>query len=114
MADQRNFARTVVAVSSAVVAVCAVAVTIKVMSTDGISVKQPRVLDQAALERQVAAAATSIGLHDEGPVEVECPTSVVVEVGNQFDCNVSKGSDSMTVVVKIIGAQGEISTDALI
>ncbi|MFE6759016.1 hypothetical protein ACFVDQ_36445 [Streptomyces sp. NPDC057684] len=40
---QRNFARTVLAISSAVLACCAVVVSIKVMATDAIAVEQPRV-----------------------------------------------------------------------
>lgn len=96
------------AVSAVVVAVCAVAVTIKVMSTDIVTVQQPRVLDQAALERQVADKVRGVRAESGAP-RVACPTSVVVEVGRQFDCRVWDGTNPKTVKVKVTGDQGELS-----
>lgn len=91
------------AISSVVVAACAVAVTIKVLSTDIITVEQPRLLDQAALERQVANHIRV--LRDEPVDRVFCPASVVVEVGNQFDCRVWDGSNPKTVQVTVVSDQ---------
>ena len=103
MADQRNFARTVMAFSSAVVAVCAVTLTIKVLTMDALPVEATRVLDQDALERQVAEEV-------DGEVDsVACPVSVVVAVGAEFDCRVWAGSNPTTVFVKIISEQGDLS-----
>lgn len=111
VANQRNFARTVMAVSSVVVAVCAVAVTIKVMSSDIVSVEQPRVLDQAALERQVTDEIRSI---EGGPVEaLACPTSVVVEVGNQVECRYWGDPNPGDVRVEVVSDQGEISVEII-
>ncbi|MEU2253979.1 DUF4333 domain-containing protein [Nocardia xishanensis] len=109
MVDQQNFARTVMAVSSAVVAICAVAVTVKVMGTDLGPVEQPRVLDQAALEQQVANMLQGVG--DEPAGRVSCPGAVVVEVGNQFECQVRRYLHSANVLVKIVSDQGEITVD---
>lgn len=110
MADQRNFARTVVAVSSVVVAACAVAVTIKVMSTDIASLKPPRVLDQASLERQVSDDIRGLG--DEPVNGLACPASVVVEVGNQFTCRYWDRHNPEEVQVKIVSDQGEITVSS--
>ncbi|ONI79728.1 hypothetical protein ALI144C_23530 [Actinosynnema sp. ALI-1.44] len=93
--------------SSVVVAACAVAVTIKVLSTDIASARPLRVLDQQSLERQVAEKVQ--GLRKDALGSVECPTSVVVEVGRQFDCRVWGKTNPETVYVKIIDDQGELS-----
>ncbi|MFD5030178.1 DUF4333 domain-containing protein [Streptomyces sp. NPDC058405] len=106
MADQRNFARTVMAFSSIVVAGCAVAVTIKAMST-GIEVKQPRVMDQAALEQQVISDIQGRPEPTDG--RLSCPASVVVEVGNKFECRFRDGDNSKFVEVKVVSDQGEVS-----
>lgn len=106
MADQRNFARTVMAVSSVVVAACAVAVTIKALTTGIISIEQPRVLDQEALERQVSDNVR--GLRDD-PIRVSCPVSVVVKVDNRFTCRARIGASVQTVRVTVISDQGELS-----
>ena len=106
MTDQRNFTRTVMAISSVVVACCAVAVTVKVLSTDTISVEQPRVLDQEALERQVT---------DEIQGEVKslaCPTSVPVEVGHKFECRYWGETNPGNVEVKIVSGQGKLLVTA--
>lgn len=107
MTDHRNFANRLIAVFLAVIAACAVVVTIKMSA--GISVKQPRVLDPAALRQQVT---DRLG----GPVDsirdVECPLSVVVKVGDTFNCNYSDRSGGGNVVtVKIISDQGGISVE---
>ncbi|WP_139347952.1 DUF4333 domain-containing protein [Nocardia donostiensis] len=109
MVDQQNVTRTVMAVSSAVVAACAVVVTIKVAVTDLTPMEAPRVLDQAALEQHVANRLQGVG---EKPVgRVTCPGSVQVVVGNQFDCEVWDYLHSDRVQVEIISDQGEISVD---
>nr|WP_083466155.1 DUF4333 domain-containing protein [Kibdelosporangium sp. MJ126-NF4] len=104
---QRNAARTVMALSSVVVAACAVAVTVKVLSTDIASARPLRLLDQEALERQVLDEAGN--LRSDRPGRVACPTSVVVEVGKKFDCRVLGGTNPKTVFVKIIDDQGDLS-----
>ncbi|MER6525554.1 DUF4333 domain-containing protein [Streptomyces sp. NPDC001508] len=105
MSDQRNFARTVVALSSVVVAGCAVAVTIKVMSTD----PQPRVLDQDGLERQVMA---DIQGGRPGPADrLSCPASVVADKGNKFECRYWDAdlSTAKFVEVEVVSDQGKVS-----
>ncbi len=104
MTDHWKFARRVIAVSSAVVAACAVVVTIRVMDLGTISVRQPRVLNQAALERQVTEQ-TQVA---EAPKEMSCPLSVVVEVGNRFTCHFLEGPNPHDVPVTIISDQGAI------
>lgn len=111
MADQRNFARTVLAISSAVIACCAVAVTIKVMATDVISVEPPRVLNQDALERQVAEEV--LGPKQASVQGVTCPVSVEVKVGNKVDCRVWDGSNPKDVEVEITSDQGELLVESL-
>lgn len=106
MADQRNFARTVMAISSIVVAGCAVAVTIKAMGT-GISVEQPRVMDQAALEQQVISDIRGRPEPTDG--RLACPASVVVEVGNKFECRFWDGNNAKFVDVEVVSDQGEVS-----
>jgi hypothetical protein len=66
------------AVSPLVVAGCAVAVTIKVVNAEFGQVQW--VTDQGALERQVI---DQIGRRVD---QVMCPASVVVEVGDGFQC----------------------------
>lgn len=96
-----------VAFSSLVVAACAVAVTVKVLNTDVTAARPVRVLDQSALERQVAEAVRGVR---EGPLgRVACPTSVVVEVGRKFDCEAWSGSNSKSVAVEIRSEDGELS-----
>ncbi|MET9029911.1 DUF4333 domain-containing protein [Nocardia sp. NPDC004168] len=107
MVDQQNVARTVMAVSSAVVAVCAVAVTVKLMGADLDPVQQPRVFDQTALEQQVANRLQGVG--DQPAGRVTCPGSVVVQVGNQFKCQAWTYLHSKDVLVEVISDQGEIS-----
>ncbi|MFI9779379.1 DUF4333 domain-containing protein [Streptomyces sp. NPDC051956] len=111
VADQRNFARTVLAISSAVIACCAVAVTIKVMATDVISVEPPRVLNQEALERQVAEEV--LGPKQASVQGVTCPVSVEVKVGNKVDCRVWDGSNPKDVEVEVISDQGELLVESL-
>ncbi|MEO3868236.1 DUF4333 domain-containing protein [Nonomuraea sp. B12E4] len=105
MADQRNFARIVVAVSSVVVAACAVAVTIKAMNTDVVPVQ--RVLDQEALERQV------IDQVGEPGSQLTCPASIVVEVGNQFECRLWRAPNKRVVRVTVVSDQGEVSASSI-
>jgi hypothetical protein len=100
--------RAVVAICSVVVAACAVTVTVKVMRTDVVTIQQERVLDEASLERQVAARIQ--GLQDDDPVKVvSCPASVVVKVGNQFNCSYLRGSNINNAQIEVISDQGELS-----
>lgn len=103
MTDHRNLSRAVVAVSSAVVACCAVAVTIKVLSTDPIPVEQPRVLDQQSLERQVTDHVS------EEVKQLACPTSVRVEAGHTFECRYWGETNPGTAKVEITDEQGSLS-----
>ncbi|RZS37468.1 uncharacterized protein DUF4333 [Herbihabitans rhizosphaerae] len=107
MADKRDFARLAVAFSSLVVAVCAVVVTIKVMNTDPVPIKQQRVLDQDALERQIANHVSGPKPREEP--RVSCPVSVVVEPKTRFSCRVWVGSNQKTVYVMVHNDQGELS-----
>ncbi len=98
------------AVSSVVVAACAVAVTIKVLSTGIISVEQPRVLDQASLERQVSDSIR--GLRTDPVAGLACPASVVVKVGTKFTCRFLDGVNPNTVLVEVVSDHGEITVGA--
>ncbi|MFI2228499.1 DUF4333 domain-containing protein [Nocardia testacea] len=111
MADQQSIARIVTAVSSVVVAVCAVVVTVKVAGAQLDPAEPPRVLDQAALEQQVANRLQGVG--DEPVGRVSCPGSVQVVVGNQFDCDVWDYLDSGKARVEIVSDQGEIQVTKL-
>ncbi|MEU7764372.1 DUF4333 domain-containing protein [Nocardia sp. NPDC049190] len=95
--------------SSVVVAVCAVVVTAKLMGTDLDPVAPPRILDQAALQQQVANMLQ--GVKDKPVGRVTCPGSVVVEVDNEFECQVWDYLHSDNVSVKIVSDQGEISVN---
>lgn len=106
MADQQSVARIVTAVSSVVVAVCAVVVTVKVAGADLDPAEPSRVLDQAALEQQVANRLQGVG--DEPVGRVTCPGSVQVIVGNQFDCDIWDYLSSGKARVEIVSDQGEI------
>ncbi|MFB6854500.1 DUF4333 domain-containing protein [Streptomyces sp. NPDC056341] len=111
VADRRHFAHTVLAISSAVIACCAVAVTLKVMATDVMAVEQPRVLNQDAPERQVAEEVR--GWKQASVQGVTCPVSVEVKVGNKVDCRVWEGSSPEDVEVEVFSHQGERSVESL-
>ncbi|WP_280425065.1 DUF4333 domain-containing protein [Nocardia carnea] len=106
MSDQQSLARIVTAVASVVVAVCAVVVTVKVAGADLDPADPPRVLDQTALEQQVANRLQ--GVREEPVGRVTCPGSVQVVVGNKFDCETWDYLDGAKVQVEIISDQGEI------
>jgi hypothetical protein len=109
MADQRGFVRVAVAVSSLVVAVCAVVVTVKVASSGGISVRPERVLDATALEKQVADEATSL---TGSAGQVECPLSVVVAVNTTFQCRYSdRDNNPHWATVTIVDDQGKLEIE---
>lgn len=107
MSDQQSFTRIVSAASSVVIAVCAVVVTVKVAGADLDPADPPRVLDQAALEQQVANRLQ--GVREEPVGRVTCPGSVQVVVGNKFDCESWDYLRSAKVQVEIVSDQGEIS-----
>jgi hypothetical protein len=107
MAEQRSIARFAVPLSVIVVAACAVVVTITVLA-DGNSVEPPRVLDQTALEQQVAKQAQLDG--DGTGLTVLCPNSVPVVVGATFKCEIVKnGSPTAGATVTILDDQGKLS-----
>ncbi|MEV4315533.1 DUF4333 domain-containing protein [Actinocrispum sp. NPDC049592] len=107
MAEQRDFPRTVVAFSAFVVAVCAVVLTIKGMSTGFASGKQQRVLDPEAVTKLVTNEAGST--RDGATPKVSCPVSVVVEVGSKFDCRADTGVTTEYFQVTIMDEQGSLS-----
>jgi hypothetical protein len=100
----------VVAISSVVVALCAVTVTVKVMSTDAITIEQERVLDQASLERQVAADLQ--GVQDDPVKVVACPASVVVKVGTKFSCSYLRRGNIQDADVEVTSDQGALRVTA--
>ncbi|MFI1092287.1 DUF4333 domain-containing protein [Streptomyces sp. NPDC020917] len=92
------------------IAACAVAVTVKVLTLGAISVEPPRVLDQTALEKQVAGEVG--GLKNTPGARVVCPLSVVVKEGAAFDCRVWGGNNPKTVHVTITSDQGALSMES--
>ena len=107
MAEQRNFPRTVVAFSAFVVAVCAVVLTIKGMSTGFVSGKQQRVLDPEAVTKLVSNEAGSA--KEGATLKVSCPVSVVVEVGSKFECRADTGINTEYFQITIKDEQGSLS-----
>lgn len=110
MTDQGKFARAVIALSSVVVAGCALTVTIKVMNTDTEAMYPPRLLDQEAVERQAAEVAR--GPKNVSRDGVECPAAMEAKEGNKFDCEVRVGYNDKTVTVEVIDDQGGLSMNA--
>lgn len=75
----------------------------------GISVKQPRVLDPAALRQQVT---DRLGGSAGSIKEVECPLYVVVKVGDKFTCDYSDRNGAGNVAtVEITSDQSGISVE---
>jgi hypothetical protein len=105
--DQGKFARTVIALSSVVVAGCALTVTIKMVNTDTEATYPPRLLDQEAVERQ--AAADVRGMKNMSRDGVSCPAAMEARKGNTFDCTVQVGPNPETVTVKVLDDQGKLS-----
>ena len=101
VSDKRNLARTTVAISAAAVAACAITLTIQAMTT-GIAVT--RVLDQEALERQVAKFVSGESDRDIAT----CPVSVEAKKGNQFTCEAPTSDGLEKVYVKVTSDQGEL------
>ncbi|MFE5796427.1 hypothetical protein ACFQ8C_28140 [Streptomyces sp. NPDC056503] len=104
---QGSTSRALMALSAVVVAACALTVTIKVMATDVKTAHPWRVLDQEALERQVAAYA-------RGPMKtsrdgVICPIAAEARPGNKFWCRV----DDTNIVVEVKNDQGDLSISKL-
>lgn len=77
--------------------------TIQAM-TSGIAVT--RVLDQEALEKQVAGYARSAPSASRDGVA--CPTSVEAKEGNKFTCEVVDGGATEKVSVTVTSDQGEL------
>lgn len=100
-------ARTWTALFAAVVAVCAIIVTAKVLTLD--PGPAPRVIDQQSLTKQVTDAATS---RSSGAVkDVDCPTSIVVKAGTKFSCHFTHGYNGGDVDVEIMDDMGRLSID---
>lgn len=115
MPDQRSFARTVIALSLAVIACCALTFTIMLLAGSP-AVQPQRVLDQDALARAVLNSVDSDDSFAKPPTidDVSCPASVPVEVGQEFECTVDGVGDSNSsgharVKVKIENDQGDLS-----
>jgi len=102
VADQGKSTRAVVALSSVVVAVCAIVVTVDLTS----AADPPRVLDQESVERQASAAVR--GSKSTGRDGVACPTSIQARKGTRFECAVFVESGSGYVVGEVTDDQGEI------
>jgi hypothetical protein len=107
MAEQRNLARTVVAFSAFVVAVCAVVLTIKGLSTGFASGKQQRVLDPEAVTKLVTNEADPA--KEGATLRVSCPVSIVVEVGSKFECRADNGINTEYFQITIKDEQGSLS-----
>jgi uncharacterized protein DUF4333 len=107
MADQGNLAGAVTAISSVVVAICAVTVTLKVMTTDDVvTIKQERVLDQAAVQQAVATEIQ--GISDEPVKVLFCPGSVVVREGVTSQCSYMRRNIVKDVTVRVTDDQGSL------
>ncbi|MEU9064756.1 DUF4333 domain-containing protein [Streptomyces sp. NPDC048430] len=115
MTDQRSFARTVIALSLAVIACCALTFTIMLLAGSP-AVQPQRVLDQDALARAVLNNVESDDSFAKPPTidDVSCPASIPVEAGREFKCNVVGVGDGNSsglawVKVKIKDDQGDLS-----
>ncbi|MFJ9033207.1 DUF4333 domain-containing protein [Streptomyces sp. NPDC102274] len=105
MTEQGKFARSVVGLSAVVIAVCAVVVTVNVVNA-----QPPRLLDQEAVERQVAA--TVRGGSDMSRDGVFCPTAMEAKKGNVFECSVAVGGGGTDFAkVEVVDDQGKLSMD---
>ncbi|WP_406259631.1 DUF4333 domain-containing protein [Actinacidiphila glaucinigra] len=114
MTDQRSFARTVIALSLAVIACCTLTFTIMLLAGSP-AVQPQRVLDQDALARAVLNHVNSADFAKPPTIDdVSCPASIPVEAGREFDCNVDGVGDGHSsghawVKVKINDDQGDLS-----
>ncbi|WP_392673713.1 DUF4333 domain-containing protein [Streptomyces sp. LN785] len=115
MTDQRSFARTVITLSLAVIACCALTFTIMLLAGSP-AVQPQRVLDQDALARAVLNSVESDDSFAKSPTidDVTCPASIPVEAGREFECNVvgvgdGNSSGHAWVKVKIKDDQGDLS-----
>ncbi|WP_432182129.1 DUF4333 domain-containing protein [Streptomyces sp. NBC_00063] len=115
MTDQRSFARTVIALSLAVIACCALTFTIMLLAGSP-AVQPQRVLDQDALARAVLNNVKSSADFAKPPTidDVSCPASISVEAGREFECDVVGVGDGHRsgrawVKVKIKDDQGDLS-----
>ncbi|MFD6334396.1 DUF4333 domain-containing protein [Streptomyces niveus] len=115
MTDQRSFARTVIALSLAVIACCALTFTIMLLAGSP-AVQPQRVLDQEALARAVLNNVETDAEFVKPPTidDVSCPASIPVEAGREFECKVvgvgdSNSSGRVWVKVKIEDDQGDVS-----
>jgi hypothetical protein len=110
MAEQRNFARTVMAFSAFAVAVCVVVLTIKGLSTGFASGEQQRVLDPEAVTKLVSNEAEPA--KQGAAPKVSCPVSIVVEVGSKFECRADNGINTEYFQITIKDEQGSLSISA--
>ncbi|MGW2109855.1 DUF4333 domain-containing protein [Streptomyces sp. NPDC001948] len=110
MTDQGKFARFLISLSAVIVAGCALTVTIKVMNIDTEAFRPPRLLDQEAVERQVAV--TAWGPKNPSRDGVECPAAMEAKEGNEFDCTVWIDYNEKTIKVRVTDDQGTLSMQA--
>ncbi|MFI6702976.1 DUF4333 domain-containing protein [Streptomyces sp. NPDC050509] len=114
MTEQRSFARTVIALSLALIACCALTFTIMLLAGSP-AVQPQRVLDQDALARAVLNNVNSADFAKPPTIDdVSCPASIPVEAGRAFECNVDGVGDGNSsghawVKVKIKDDQGDLS-----
>ncbi|MER5618853.1 DUF4333 domain-containing protein [Streptomyces sp. NPDC001455] len=105
MTEQGKFTRALIGLSALVVAVCAVIVTVKVVSAS----PQPHLLDQEAVERQASAEARSGKTTRDG---VACPAAIEAKKGNKFECKVKELKEFgnyLTVLGEVTDDQGDLS-----
>lgn len=114
MTDQRSFARTVIALSLAVIASCVLTFTIMLLAGSP-AVQLQRVLDQDAVARAVLNNVNAADFAKPPTIDdVTCPASIPVEVGREFECKVDGVGGNGTsghawVKVKIDNDQGDLA-----
>ncbi|MEU2930793.1 DUF4333 domain-containing protein [Streptomyces sp. NPDC007251] len=104
MSDQGKTLRAILALSSIVVAACALTVTIKV-----VAIGEPRLLDPDTVARTAAAAARG---QDQATTDgVTCPAAIEARKGATFTCVVStkQNPTGLAVDVKVVDDQGQLS-----
>ncbi|MFF3256737.1 DUF4333 domain-containing protein [Actinacidiphila glaucinigra] len=103
MTDQGKFTRALIGLSSVVIAACAVVVTVVVVGTH-----PQRLLDQEAVERQVAA--TVQGKRNMSRDGVFCPAAMDAKKGNTFECSMAEANGGTAFVkVTVVDDQGKLS-----
>ncbi|MFD9704714.1 DUF4333 domain-containing protein [Lentzea sp. NPDC059081] len=100
-------AQFALAASAVVVAVCAVVLTVKVLTSSDLPVvaRQEMTFDSAALAKRVERV-----LHDRSDLpgsssEMSCPEHVAIRVGNAFGCSILHNDKVKTVRVVVTDAE---------